>query len=652
MRLFATVIFLVLVTGAKSAWALVVRTGDHETFTRVVIPLPERATYKIIQSDTQVRIELAGIGSTLDISSVFDRISRDRIQNISAAAGRVTLDLNCDCDVEDFLTSSRLLVVDVNDQDTDRVPPAQFIEGLAGALLAPVSSNVLDVFVSPSRITSPSPVLRQGGESIEVGTQQTPAAANQPISLAPFTGLSVLSDYQAAVGSTNLVARDVERLGEALRDNLSQAGDVGVLDSVSPSAPKAVSETQVGAPDLPDNIRIAPLGLETDRATPTPVVNCLPNDVLDVSSWTTSNTLAAALSDARLAMLDAAEHFKQDATNQLMKTYLRFGLPTEALAVGRQQNQDDIDAKLLSAIAEIMSGQPQSAASVFDGQIGCTTDASFWSLLSNPSEGTDRSADERVLMGAFQRLPREVQSVLISDFERALRVANMPATAQEVRLAYGTGEQVGAPTRVERPAADSTNVDIAAKTPEPKSNVSSVLASIEDAWMTKTTISPEQLQIMEASAFEHRGSPWAQELNYAVFRGFILNSRFEEAFELLVTSDLGRYETQATEDFSSLATERLPEFEQLKFSYLMKNRTSIEETAANGPDLFQMQERQSASETPTNPQDVTAVEPSTSVSRTPSDLIPPLPSLAASREILETSSALRSRISTQLTTGE
>ena len=96
-----------------------VRSGEHANFTRLVFDLPRRVDWTLEPGTDQVTLRLAAGKWTFDTRSVFDRIRRERVRNLTAdpESPDVLIELGCPCDVTAFWHGRAMLVVDVRDPD-------------------------------------------------------------------------------------------------------------------------------------------------------------------------------------------------------------------------------------------------------------------------------------------------------------------------------------------------------------------------------------------------------------------------------------------------------------------------------------------------------------------------------------------------------
>jgi len=117
-----------LALSSTPAWADTrVRSGEHATFTRLVLYLPTAAQgWRTERIDDGYRIDLDPSPTALDTSGIFDFIPRTRIRDVRLVDGSVLIDSGCDCHVSVFAARPDAIAIDVRDGpdlSADAVPP-------------------------------------------------------------------------------------------------------------------------------------------------------------------------------------------------------------------------------------------------------------------------------------------------------------------------------------------------------------------------------------------------------------------------------------------------------------------------------------------------------------------------------------------------
>lgn len=110
---------------AGTGWAdTLVRSGEHATFTRLVLYLPGPAeTWSADKADDGYVVEVEPAPSALDTSDVFAFIPRTRISDVSLRDGKILIESACDCHVAVFRARQNVIAIDVRD-GPDPSPPS------------------------------------------------------------------------------------------------------------------------------------------------------------------------------------------------------------------------------------------------------------------------------------------------------------------------------------------------------------------------------------------------------------------------------------------------------------------------------------------------------------------------------------------------
>lgn len=108
-----------LAAGSTQAETIVARSGEHDGFSRLVMRLPEGATWALNQSGRVASLKIDSPSVVFDTSAVFNLIPRERLQGLTqAGAGQpLQLQLGCNCDIRSYVQSDGYLVVDIRDSN-------------------------------------------------------------------------------------------------------------------------------------------------------------------------------------------------------------------------------------------------------------------------------------------------------------------------------------------------------------------------------------------------------------------------------------------------------------------------------------------------------------------------------------------------------
>ncbi|MEC3861837.1 hypothetical protein VK792_11120 [Mesobacterium sp. TK19101] len=109
---------------SATAATIPVRSGEHDDFTRLVLELPVAMGWALDGSGEALTLRLDQPGHGFDLSTVFDRIPRDRLTGVEQTApSQLSLTLACPCTAEPFLFRDRFLVIDLKDAVAPEAAP-------------------------------------------------------------------------------------------------------------------------------------------------------------------------------------------------------------------------------------------------------------------------------------------------------------------------------------------------------------------------------------------------------------------------------------------------------------------------------------------------------------------------------------------------
>lgn len=108
-------IVMALLTAPASAETLVVRSGEHDGFSRIVLAPAQKTAWKLGRVGAGYELRLLRSGITFDLSRAFDLIPRQRLSALSEGTvdGSIAFGLACDCRAIGFETASGAIVVDI-----------------------------------------------------------------------------------------------------------------------------------------------------------------------------------------------------------------------------------------------------------------------------------------------------------------------------------------------------------------------------------------------------------------------------------------------------------------------------------------------------------------------------------------------------------
>ena len=389
-------ILCLLVASATAARAEVItfRSGEHADFSRLVLTIPRGTDWRLGRDGDGYALQLGNPADRFDISSAFDRISRNRIAALDpeAGPGRLGIALACDCHATAFLWRADKLVLDV----ADGGPPAGSvfetpIDGTAQGLVR-VDQPTLPI------LTGPGP---QNTESL--------AALPDPF-IQPDASETLLSATERAIA---------ESLARAASQGLLTLDPTAVLQpSQSPPGPAEMpmvtsAEDAAVSADVPalhpgltthSAIDISPRSLDPDQSLSRTGQPCLAEGSLDVAAWADESDFGSQIGRLQARLTGEFDSYSASTATDLARLYIHFGFGREALRALQISDTSDPQTELLASLAHLVDAEPSDPAAL-EQQEGCANGVVFWLALARGSVAGLSESQKATLTSTFRALP-------------------------------------------------------------------------------------------------------------------------------------------------------------------------------------------------------------------------------------------------------
>lgn len=527
-RLFWLSACLLLASTAVVAQTAFVRSGEHATYTRLVMKLKSDTAWSISQANRMARVQIARPEIQFDTSEVFSRIPRTRLQNLAQSKknGPLELTLNCDCNVEGFMHAGNYLVVDIRDPK-----PSEFrlhpVPGEAGAPAYSFNLGSEDLQSQPAHIDRRRPM----SPDLPLDPQR-PDAGGTP-SMVVGNSLSeerLLAQIERAA-SQGLLTPIAQQISQGEEPNEEE------VDARRSPVRQAKPAVNLAATTVIDRDLSGVAGALGTIATED---QCLPARYFAIQDWGDQRTFADQIGDQRNQLFHEFDELSTNAAFSLAKTYLHFGFGAEARAVLVLIEDQDRQKEALLALSDILDGRRVTQEEYFLGQSVCQGNLPLWSLMSGNYGAAEFEADD--VLQAFSRLPRHLRQQLGPQLSRQL------TNSGRHELASGVLRAVDRRTDFTEPAQDlaaaeietaTGQVDVAidkmAKVLETDSDSSpEALIRLVEAHVTERRAPrPDLPDLAGAYAAEHRLGELGPELRRAHTMSLALSGRYEEAIDVL-----------------------------------------------------------------------------------------------------------------------
>ncbi len=406
---------LLLITSVARAETIVVHSGEHDGFSRLVLPMETPAHWQFGRTLDGYELRLGRPGVVFDLSQVFNRIPRERLADLGTTADgtRLTLQLSCSCHAEIFEFRPTVLVIDIR----PGAPPAnspfeKMLDDTAG------SGDPLGKTGTVRPRAQPNDVMqvydwKAGLPSLPVN----PALPFPTAKLDPAPASA--AEARVAEAQTTLI----EQLGRAASQGLVNARTTPIETVASPTATTengvpmvTPTSTTPSPPSLP---RVtAKTALDREIQTNLPGQNstngeaCLPVGSVDVPAWGNQEPVPLQIEKHRQGMVGEFDKPSVAAVEGLahLYIYLGFGAETRTLIDAMQVTLPDAD--LLKSLASIVDDDRPPRPGVLAGKLGCGGPEAMWSVLSQPTLASSDSVNINAVIQAFSALPAHLRRLL------------------------------------------------------------------------------------------------------------------------------------------------------------------------------------------------------------------------------------------------
>lgn len=393
LRLLLWSVALAVSAIAASARDVIVRSGEHAGFTRVVVLFPQGTEWTVRQSGTEILLTARGEPLDFDLSNAFRRIPRARIADMTALPDRATLRLTTAMTtrVSSFGLSQGGAVLDISDA-TDPAP-------------------------EPQNRDLPSSWWRED------------SAGNQP----PRPTLP-LPDSRVQQAEQDLLLQ------------LGRSATQGVV-RINPMAPaRAAPEPATPRSDIlfgMDSLTVMDrdMGMLVRQMGPGGRT-CAADEDYDPGSWLNDQPPVQQISAARRSLIGEFDRPDQNAVTGLARVYLALGMSTEARRTleafpDATTPVRKSDAAIL-AMADVIDDRPASAS--LTAMRGCPGRVAIWAFLASPEPAAATASDMDAVQRSFSALPQGLRDALGMRLIDRLLKAGARETAEAIRNTFRRSE--------------------------------------------------------------------------------------------------------------------------------------------------------------------------------------------------------------------
>ncbi len=534
---FSTLAALLLPT-LVLADPIVVRSGDHETFTRLVMRLPNEVTWRLEDGAQKGTLTLVGFDEGFDLSRAFEIIPKTRLAALLSKSSVLEMQLNCDCRVIGFVEGNEFLVIDIIDPE----PEAPEIEQASANLPLPTSRFSLgDLLWSTPRF----PEL------------QFPAAPAPP---EPEPEQTQLPDYpspeiEAILGRVQVQL--VEALSEAATKGLVdpkgsapvvEEADVQALAESEPvPEPQPVEKTPdiartnikiSSSKDVPDMTREDIVGLTG--------ITCPDPDVVDVATWTNGDDFNTQRIQSNSELYDELGRLQNAQIVKRARMYLHFGMGAEALQTLNMRPDAASTYPELMDLAQYFEHGFIRNPRILHRFADCDSDLALWGILSAQVLPPEMPVNSHAALRGLERLPSHLKYFVAQDLSDVLvKRGDLESASIAIRSFKrlpesdnGLPKLVDATTEILRREEQSARQILEEIIAEGTAEAPFALAELIDLDIgNDADISPDIALLAETFAFEFKNTPDGAKLLRAHVFASASTAQFQKALQILEVDD-------------------------------------------------------------------------------------------------------------------
>lgn len=591
-------VFLFLLASPATSESIVVRSGAHPGFTRLVLDVSPMPSWTAGRTSSGYSVQLP-VGTTFDTSRVFRLIDRSRVRALQDRGdGRLDIDLACTCWARLYSLGGRAIVIDVRNgtagrtakfeaafSDTAELLPVANLEftsapqdgasPLGPAPIAdpgPLSIVPPAIVPPPRRPASPAPMLPSPqnvlpfmiGEAhaqVKSNSVQFGVSAGTIVDLSQRSRASVEA-FQPEIQIPTL--RERSTAVDLLSRELARAAAQGLVNAESPSQrARTLTGSGGGALNQRSNITITTSidqAITPSRPNLPPTANgtvCLPDEMFDVAAWG-DPTDPLTLGKKRTKAYDESGFISTKGALDLARFYIASGFGGEARTVLSAVSYKP-EHEVVLALAEIVD-YTESRATILDGQAACPGKVALWATLAKPLTLAETPSDPNYILRAFAALPRHLRQHLGPTLAQRLQGVGLDS---EARNALNAATRAGGTTSAH--ALSSARLGLTGTTAETARrsllNLSrgadtvaaeALLELFEDA--ERRGVVPDVEWVEDAPSLVRAtiGTELSARLNLAGLRGRISNGQYDR-LRAALNSDSAGVTSQVAVDLSARA---------------------------------------------------------------------------------------------------
>jgi len=575
--------FLIVGISPVSA-EVIVRSGEHKGFSRLVFTIKPPAPWGIIKDKSGYILSIDSNDKLASMSRIFKFIPRNRLTSIiplEGTRGSYLLSVAKNFHAEAYEISPGKLVVDI--KPGGRAPPDK--------PLVMHTPNIIEKVVQHAPPELPEPRVQQDilQPQIQQPIRRKESRISPRVPDAP-TSLPNLVEKQSEIKRPRNQINPLENIAvlqaqEILVHQLSRAMTQGLtthrsggnaFEGAPKTSPLAKLETVSGelasqASDIPylDHLNLDAQTVFdreiSDRIARSPsnsgAIGCLRDSDLDVASWVPQVDRNSAVADLRSGLTGEFDKINVENLTALVRIYVAEGFGVEAQALMKDFKEIKIEnAPLLYELAHVIEVGSLANSKVLGRQANCQGSAAMWSILARPVIAIGETPDSKNLTDNFAKLPVDMRRRIGPRLGTKLLKAGFTESAESIERVISRAPGKDGPTvelfraRIDlvRNRIDRARTRLLGLVDEDDPNAPEAMLLLINTYLKGPIQVPENLLTdVSARAFELRRGKLGEKLLHAELMALAKQKRHMTAFEVLAhASELEVVSPQKTSELA------------------------------------------------------------------------------------------------------
>lgn len=530
------ILFWFLFAQAAFGQTVMVKSGDHDGFTRLVLELPKVTDWRLGRTAEGYTLRLSGNPIRFDVTMAFKEINRNRLAAIwvDPETSDLHLGIACACYALPFEFRPGIIVIDLRDGPPPNGSSFELaLDGTNATQLAARPALRPRKRPTSAEATKPPPgsaseLYNWLDQTKSVQTEAHPQTIEQPP--APVT------EY-----------RDFGPFRDALLLQLSKGAAQGIVQMRQPNL---ASRTTSAPPPIGPraNIRIGDLpgfDVETTRKPENTLIKdgakCIPDSDLAINDWGNDQPAPIQFAASRTSLLGEFDKPDTNGVINATKLFIYFGFGAEAKQLLAQMPIEDEDTSLWLSMAKLVDGESDVDGPFF-GMQTCDTAAALWATLAMPDEMQGGKPRVEAVIRSFSALPAHLRRSLGPELAARFLADKDITTARALTNAAMRGTSTAEP----RVAVLHASLDVASGNPsaaaaqlEPilqdagSATAETLIALVDARLASDEVIDPEIPAALAALLQEQSGTDLEPALRRAQILALGSSGDFDQAYILL-----------------------------------------------------------------------------------------------------------------------